>query len=128
MCIKAVYGFLTALKFVFDWSVTSKTIKKLLLTALYGDDSVLYFNEESGDVASYYNEMSTCSIDFNNINLGDTNSDQDDTENIIHIRILAWHVKFEKGKALKQEINKELMLIVWHPRRWWTFGMSEDQK
>ena len=128
MCIKAVYDFLTALKFVFDWSVTSKTIKKLLLTSLYGDDSVLYFNEESGDVAFYYNEMSTCSIDFNNINLDDTNYNQDDPENMINIRILAWHIKFEKGKALKQEINKELMLIVWHPRRWLTFCMSEDEK
>ena len=31
-------------------------------------------------------------------------------------RFLAWHTKFEKCKALKKNINKELMLIAWYRR------------
>ena len=47
------------------------------------------------------------------------------------VRLLAWNSKFEKLKALKKELkvlNKELMLIAWHPRLWWNFCMSEDEK
>ena len=39
-----------------------------------------------------------------------------------------WHIKFGKRKALKKELNEELMPIVWHPKRWWDFCTSEDQK
>ena len=51
------------------------------------------------------------SIDLNKFNPDDTNYDKDDPETVIHIRILAWHIKFEKRKALEKELNKELMLI-----------------
>ena len=44
--------------------------------------------------------------------LDDTNYDEDDPETIIHIRLLDLHIKFEKRKALKKELNEELMLIV----------------
>ena len=47
MCDKIVDDLLPALKFVPDWFVTSKMIKKLL-TALYADDIILYFNKDSG--------------------------------------------------------------------------------
>ena len=30
------------------------------------------------------------------------------------VRLLAWHIKFEKRKALKKWLNKELMPIVWY--------------
>ena len=41
---------------------------------------------------------------------------------------LAWHIKFEKRKALKKKISEELMPLAWHPRRWWNFCMSENEK
>ena len=44
------------------------------------------------------------------------------------IRLLAWHIKFEKRKALKKELNEKLIPIVWHPKRWWNFCLSEDEK
>ena len=47
--------------------------------------------------------MGILSIDLNNINL-DKNSDEDDLDTIILIRILAWHIKFEKRKKLKKKI------------------------
>ena len=43
--------------------------------------------------------MGILNIDLNNINL-DNYFDEDDPDTIIHIRLLAWHIKFQKRKAL----------------------------
>ena len=37
-------------------------------------------------------------------------------------------VDLEKSKDLNKDINKELMLIMWDPRRYWNFFMTEDEK
>ena len=95
MCAEAVDNCLPVLKFVPHWFVASKIIQKLL-NALYGDKNILYFNEGSGNAAFSCNEMGIHSVDFNNINFDETNYDEDDPETIIHIRLLAWHIKFEK--------------------------------
>ena len=55
------------------------------------------------------NEMGILKIDVTNMNLDNT-FDEDANDTIIHIRLLAWHVKFEKRKALK-EINEELIPV-----------------
>ena len=57
----------------------------------------------------------------------DNNFDEDDPDTII-LRLLAWHIKFEKCKALKKKVSEELMPIAWHPKRWWNFCISEDEK
>ena len=81
------------------------------------------------DIIFSCNETSIFIIDLNNINLDDTNcNDLHDLGTIIHVRLLAWHSKFEKRKALNKELNKELMLVAWHPRRSWNLCMSEDEK
>ena len=49
MCNTAVDDFLVALKFVSDWFVTSKMIKNLR-GALFQDDNILFFDENSGNV------------------------------------------------------------------------------
>ena len=36
-------------------------------------------------------------------------------------------VNFKNSEHLKK-INEELMAIVWHPKRWWNFCMSKDEK
>ena len=59
---------------------------KNLLTALYADDNIHYFNEGSGDFIFSCNYMGILSIDLNNINLDDTNYNEDDPETIIHVR------------------------------------------
>ena len=69
--------------------------------------------------------MGILSIDLNNINLDDTNYNEDDSETLIHLRLLARHSKFEKHKALKNKVKEELMLQAWHPTRWPNFCMSE---
>ena len=45
LIIKLFSDFIPALKFVLDWSVTSKIIKKLY-TVLYADDDILFFDED----------------------------------------------------------------------------------
>ena len=91
------------LKFFPDWFVASKIIKKLL-TALYADDNILHFNEDSANALFVCNTVGNFSIDPNNINLG--NYDEDHPETVIHIRVLAWHIKLEKHKAPKKSQMK----------------------
>ena len=100
-------------------------IKKHFI-ALYVDENILYFNEDSGDVFDC-NEMGILNTDINNTSL-DNYFDEGDLDNIILIRILAWHIKFKKRKPLKKTLNEELMPIVWHPNRWWNFSVPEDEK
>ena len=64
----------------------------------------------------------------NNINLDDTNYEEDDPDTIILIRLLAWHIKFEKPKDFKKKISEELMPVAWHPKRWLDWRASIDQK
>ena len=71
--------------------------------------------------------MSILNIDLNNINL-DGNFDEDDPDTTILIRLLVWHIKFAKHKVLKKKISEELITIAWHPKRWWTLCMSEEEK
>ena len=71
--------------------------------------------------------MGILNINLNNINL-DNNFDEDDPDTNILIRLLAWHIKFEKRKELNKKISEELMLVVWNPNRWWYFCVSESEK
>ena len=104
------------MKLILDMFVTTKMIKELF-TTLYADENILYSNEDSGNVVFSCSEMSILNINLNNINL-DNNFDEDDPDTIIHTRLLAWHIKFEKREALKKELNEVLMPITWHPKRW----------
>ena len=114
------------MKLVPEWFVTSKMIKKLY-TALYDDDGLLFFDEYSGNVTFCCNKTIILSVNLNNINL-DNNFDQGDLDTIILIRLLTWHSKFRKRKALKKKIGEELMSRAWHSSRWWNFCMSGDEK
>ena len=94
-------------------------IKKLFPTlyALYADENILYFNWNSGNVIFNYNETGILNVDYNNINL-DNNFDKDDPDTIYLVTFMAWHLEFEKYKALKKEIKEELKAIAWHSNKW----------
>ena len=77
------------MKLIPDWFVTSKMIKELY-TALYVDENMLYFNEDSGNVEFSCNEMGILNIDLDNVNL-DNNFDEDYPDTIFLIRLLAWY-------------------------------------
>ena len=49
--------------------------------------------------------MVILNIDLNNIDL-DNKFDEDDPNTIIIIKLLAWHIKFEKRKNLKKRSVK----------------------
>ena len=104
MCDEAVDGSLAAWKLIPKWFVTSKMIKELF-TALYADENILYFNEDSGNVVFSCNEMGILNIDINNINLDNSFDEDDPHAIIIIIRLLAWHIKFEKTQAVKKMIS-----------------------
>ena len=42
--------------------------------------------------------------------------------------IIEWYKGYQKRRTQKAQIEKELMLIAWHPSRWWDWCMSEDEK
>ena len=50
------------------------------------------------------------------------------SQNNLFARILAWHIIFERCKALKKDLNAELMPVAWHPNRWWAWCVSDDEK
>ena len=130
ICDKVADDFLPAWKFVPDWFVTSNMIEKFY-TALYVDDGLLFFDEDSGNATFCCNEMGILRVNSNNINLDYTNDEEDDPDDpdaIILARLLAWDSKFEKHRAVKWVLNEELMPLVWHAKRWWNFCMSEDEK
>ena len=116
MCAEAIDDCLAALKFVHDWFVTS-TMTKILFPAFCTDENMLSFNEDSGNVVFTCIGLGILNIDFNNFNLDDINYDEDDPKAIILVRLLAWHITFGKRKALKKELNKELIPEVWDPKR-----------
>ena len=62
---------------------------KELLTALYVDKNILYFNEDSGHVVFSCNKMGILSVDPNNINLDLVNFDENDSKTVILISLLA---------------------------------------
>ena len=56
-------------------------------TNLYTDVNILYFNEDSGNIAFSCNEMGNRNRDINNIN-ADNNFGENDPDTIIIIRLL----------------------------------------
>ena len=84
MCDKAVDNCMAALKLVPHWLVTSKMIKKIF-TDLYVDENIVYFNEYFSSAVFNCNEMDILNTDLNNINLRDTNYEEDDPNTIILI-------------------------------------------
>ena len=78
---------------------------KNFFTDIYADGNIICFNEYSGDVIFSCNEMGIFRIDLNNINLDNSNYDEEEPETIIHVRLLAWHIKFEKRKVIEKIVK-----------------------
>ena len=39
-----------------------------------------------------------------------------------------WYDRYQKRKAQKAQIKKDLMPIVWYPSRWWDWCVPNDEK
>ena len=81
---------------------------KILFTVLYTNEDILYYDEDSGNIVFSCSGIGILNIDLNNINLNDINYGKDGPDTITYVRLLAWHIKFEKRKILKKELNEEL--------------------
>ena len=79
MCYEAVDDSLEALKHILVGLVQVKRLKN----SLYADENILYFNEDSGNVAFSCNEMGILNIDLDNINL-DNNFDEGDPDSYFY--------------------------------------------
>ena len=128
VCDIAVDDCLAALKFVAEWLVKSKMIKRFF-TTLYADENILYFNENPSNTVFNCNGVGILNIDLNNMNLDNTDYEEDDSDTINYsYQTLAWQIKFKKRKTLKEKISEELMPIAQHPKRWWDWCMSKNEK
>ena len=106
ICDESVDDCLAALKFILDWFVPRKRLKKLH-DSLLANDNILFFDEDFSKVTFYANEMGIFGLDLDKINLNDDNNFyEDDPDTIIYLRCLALCNKFEK--------RKELMPVAWH--------------
>ena len=86
--------------------------------ALNANEDILFSDEDFSKVTFFANQMVILGLDLGKINPDeDNNFDKDDPETIIYVRLLAWRNKFEKRKALKKDLSKELMPVTWHPTR-----------
>ena len=90
------------------------------------DENILYFDEDSSNVVFNCNEMGILNIDLNNTNF-DNNFYEDDPVTITHARTLVGDIRFEKRKVLKEELNEELMPVMWHTNRSWDWCISGDE-
>ena len=42
--------------------------------------------------------------------------------------IIEWYKRHKKLRTQKAKIKEKLLLIAWHPSRWWELCMSEEEK
>ena len=61
---------LSALKFVPEWFVTDKMIRKLH-EVLFANDDILFFDEDFGKITFFGGAMGILSVDFDKTNLDD---------------------------------------------------------
>ena len=99
MCDEVVDDCLEALEFVFDWFVTDKMLEKLN-NALRANDDILFYNEDFNKVTFIACQIHILAADFDRIELdNDNNFCENDSDTIIHVRLLAWRSNFNKRKA-----------------------------
>ena len=80
-------------------------IKRLqnLSNAFNAHDDILFYNEDFNKVTFIANQRHIVAVDLDKTNLdNDNNFDEDDSNTITQVRLLAWLSKFEKPKALKK--------------------------
>ena len=98
----AVDDSLVALKFILDWFVRNKMLGKSD-NDLHAHDDILFCNEYFDKVTFISNQRHIIAVDLDKTNLdNDNNFDEDDSNTITQVSLLAWVSKFEKRKALKK--------------------------
>ena len=79
-------------------------------------NNIVFFNDldyTNCVIIALFHDIDFNTVDFINIILGDNYND-DSIEIMIHVRFAALCNEYKQFKAIKKEISKELMLVVWH--------------
>ena len=126
VCDEAAGEGLAILKFIIDCFVTSEIIEKFH-DALLAYDDILLFDEDFSKVTFLLIRWVFLVQHLDKTDLDNDNSFYKNDPDTF-VRFLVWRNKFEKRKALKKDVSKELMSVAWHPTRWWDWCISEDQK
>ena len=70
---------------------------------MHANDDILFCNEDFDKVTFIATQRNILAVDLDRINRDNDNEFyEDDSDTIIHIRLLTWHINFEKRKALKK--------------------------
>ena len=101
MCDRVVDPSLLALKFVPDWFVTNKMIKKLDST-VFSDNYLVFGDSDSGFFTFFNKDISFNIKSFDNINLYDSYFSYCDRKTINHARLMTWYNKYKQCKASKK--------------------------
>ena len=101
MCDKAADSNLVILKFVSEWFLISKMIKKLG-NAVSSNDDIVFGGIDSDIVTFFSNDVGFYSINLNNVNPDDVNFDDYDPKTINHVRLMAWYNRYKQHKAFKK--------------------------
>ena len=87
MCDKPLDAFLPTLKFFLNWFVTNKMFEKL--NVVLSNDDVLFVNVDSDNVTFYSHNMGLVNVDIINVSFDDVNFDNNVSESIIIVRLMA---------------------------------------
>ena len=99
---KAVDDCLAGLKFIPYWFATIKMAEKLD-NVVHANYNIFFFNGDFDKVTFIANQGNVFAADLDKINLDNDNKfDEDDSDTIIHAKLLAWRNIFEKRKTLKK--------------------------
>ena len=109
------------------WFITVKIFEILKEVVFSNDDKDLDYIDP--DIVTFVSDdMGIKTISLNVINLDDNNFNEDGREIVIHVKLIAWCIKYRQRKASKKDLSKELMFLSWYATIWWDWCVSDDEK
>ena len=100
------------------WFITAKIFEILNEVVFSNDDKDLDYIVP--DIVTFVSDdMGIKTISLNVINLDDNNFNEDGREIVIHVKLIAWCIKYRQRKASKKDLSKELMFLSWYATIWW---------
>ena len=102
------------------WFITAKIFEILNEVVFSNDDKDLDYIDPD-NVTFVSDDMGIKTISLNVINLDDNNFNEDGREIVIHVKLIAWCIKYRQRKASKKDLSKELMFLSWYATMWWNW-------
>ena len=88
------------------WFIRAKIFEILNEVVFSNDDKDLDYIDP--DIVTFVSDdMGIKTISLNVINLDDNNFNEDGREIVIHVKLIAWCIKYRQRKASKKDLSKE---------------------